>query len=736
LIGIKKGKKLFMKTLILTEKPSVARDFATALSPSRQSSGGGDGFIETDDYVITWAIGHLMAPFDPEDYDAKYKKWNLATLPILPTEFKFKAQPKTKKQLDIIKKLFKRSDLDRLIVATDAGREGELIARLILNEAKSKLKSFRFFTSAALTKEAIHSELKKVKPLFEYDRLYIAGRARQKADWLVGMNLSRLATLKLNDLFSVGRVQTAVLGLIVERRQAIEAFVPQDYFELKGHFKFKNGEVSAFWFDPAKKEDEKRQDKRDFFDQLSGKLQGKKAEIIILQEVEKTHYPQGLYSLTELQRQANMQFGFSATKTLEIAQSLYEKYKCLSYPRTDSKVMAASSFDLVKTLVYKFKDLYPEHFLKFKASKVNVGNKIVFDDARLTDHHGLIPLKDFSGGESTPEGKIYHLVLKRFISNFLENHKFLETEVQITCEKHLFKTKGKKIIEMGFKILEGKENEDLLPAISLHETGLFNKGEVLERQTKAPYEYTEASLLLDMTNPARLVSETDLKKIFRTEIGLGTQATRAQIIETLLKRNYVERTGKNLKALDKGVQLVRQLSSMPSTSALTSVSQTAKLELKLQAMAEGDNDDLEFLEGIHQYVESATTEWKLIEGAADEKKEKIYTGKLAKYNKKSGEEETKTKVTQVNFGACPLCQAEIRDFPKSYSCSRWKEGCGLTIWKVIAQKKLSESQVKILMTARKTPLIKGFKSKAGKPFEAYLLLNKEGKVEFEFSKNY
>ena len=724
-----------MKTLILTEKPSVARDFAIAIANGK-SSVGTDGYIETDDYVITWAIGHLLAPYDPEDYDPKFKRWSLATLPILPSEFKFKAQPKTKKQLDIIKRLLKRADLNRLIVATDAGREGELIARLILNEGRSKLPSFRFFTSAALTREVIHHELKNLKPLIEYDRLYIAGRARQKADWLVGMNLSRLATLKLNDLFSVGRVQTAVLSLIVERRKAIEAFIPQDYFEFKSNFKFQNGLISAYWFDPNKKskednQSEKRQDKRYFFDQLVKDLDKKSAQVTVLNETEKTQFPEGLYSLTELQRQGNIHFGYSAAKTLEIAQSLYEKYKCLSYPRTDSKVMAVSSFDLVRDLVYKFKEIYPEHFLKFAPFKVSIKNKILFDDSRLTDHHGLIPLKDFSGAETSPEGKIFHLVLKRFISNFLENHKYLETEVEISCDNNLFKTRGKKIVEMGFKALEGKESEELLPALMLQEMGQFKDGLVQAKKTKAPFDYTEASLLYDMTNPARLVSEADLKKIFRTEIGLGTQATRAQIIETLIKRNYITRSSKSLLATDKGVQLVTQLSSMPSTSELVAVAQTAKLELKLHSMAEGENDDLEFLDSINLFVEKATNEWKAIETIEGGKKESSYTENVKKYNKTSSFSDTDS-APKISLGLCPLCQAEVRDFPKSFSCSRWKEGCGFTIWKIVAKKKLSETQVKALMVQKKTDLIKGFKSKAGKPFEAYLFLNSEGKVEFEF----
>ena len=709
-----------MKTLILTEKPSVARDFALALN----AGGKNDGFIENDSFVITWAIGHLLAPFDPEDYDPKFKKWSLNTLPILPEEFKFKAQPKTKKQLDIIKRLLKRPDIERVIVATDAGREGELIARLILNDAKSRHKAFRFWTSAALTKEVIHSELKNIKPLYDFDRLFIAGRARQKADWLVGMNLSRLATIKLNDLFSVGRVQTAVLSLLVERRKAIDSFVPQDYFELKAQFKYKAGTFSAYWFDPRKKEDEKRKDKKADFEVILAKCEKKKSVITVLNETEKTSYPQGLYSLTELQRQANMQFGFSASKTLEIAQSLYEKYKCLSYPRTDSKVMATSSFDMVKALVFKFKDLYPEHFEKFAGFKVSVKNKMVFDDSRLTDHHGLIPLKDFSGDENSPEGKIFHLVLKRFITNFLENHRYLETELQIECEKELFKARGKKILEMGFKVLEGRETEELLPELKLGEEGLLNSGEIESKKTKPPFEYTEASLLYDMTNPARLVEENDLKKIFRTEIGLGTQATRAQIIETLLKRSYIERSAKNLKATEKGILLVDKLADMPSTKELTSVSQTAKLELTLSSMAEGECDDLEFLDNVHDFINSATNEWKAFAGVErDPSKPKTYGGKTFG---------PKAKPVASALGECPICKAQIMDFPKSFSCSRWKEGCGFTIWKFVAKKKLTDAQIKKLMTHKKTDLIKGFKSKAGKPFNAFLAMNKEGKVEFEF----
>jgi DNA topoisomerase-3 len=386
--------------------------------------------------------------------------------------------------------------------------------------------------------------------------------------------------------------------------------------------------------------------------------------------------------------------------------------------------MAVSSFDLVSDLVYKFKNIYPDHFQKFQVGKVSIKNKIVFDDSRLTDHHGLIPLKDFSGDVNSPEGKIFNLVLKRFISNFLENHIYLETDVEIECAHNRFKAKGKKIIEMGFIALDGGDREVFLPNISINEKGIFKNGEVEAKKTKPPFDYTEASLLYDMTNPARLVTETDLKKIFRTEIGLGTQATRAQIIETLLKRSYVERSGKNIKSTSKGMLLVDRLNDMPKTRELTSVSQTAKLEQSLHSMAEGETDDLDFLVKISEFINEATNEWKAISNAENDlSRPKSYGGKT--YEQRDP--------ANISFlGPCPVCSAEIRDFPKSFSCSRWKEGCTFTIWKVVANKKLSESQVKKLMNEKKTELIKGFKSKAGKPFEAYLIMSKEGKVEFEF----
>lgn len=704
------------KTIILTEKPSVARDFASALSTNYKNE---DGYIELEKFIITWAIGHLLTPYDPEDYDKALKKWSIETLPIIPIKFHYKSIKETKKQLEVIKKLFKRTDVSRLIVATDAGREGELIARLILEEVKNKFPALRFFTSDALTKDVILKELKNSRPLKDYDRLYIAGRARQRADWIVGMNLSRAVSIKMGDLFSVGRVQTAVLDLIVERRKEIDQFIPTDYFELKAQFKFNNEVLHTHWFDPNKKLEERRKDKKEDFERIVNKIKNQKAIVSKKEELEKIVYPEGLFSLTDLQRKANQEYGFSASKTLDLAQSLYEKYKVLSYPRTESRVMGSASLDLVKSLVYRFKDSYPEYFEKFAAYKVSLKNRNVFDDSRLTDHHGLIPLKEFKGSSQSDEGKIYYLVLKRFITNFLENHKYLQVKIEVQCEGENFHAEAKKILEMGFKEIDEKLKDDVIVDINQGDVGIYDKSEIDAKKTRPPFEYTEASLLYDMTNPARLVDESELKKIFRTEIGLGTQATRANIIETLIRRKYIKRSGKNLIAEEKGIELVNKLKSLEVSQGISSVKETARWEIELSLMAQGENSDEKFLDTIADFVTESVLEWK---------KEETSKNKNESYKEKY----SKKFKTYEKIGECPICQKDVLSFPKSYSCSGWKNGCQFTIWKTVAQAKISLTEAKYIIANKKSHLIKNFKSKNGKKFEAILVLNNEGKLDFQF----
>lgn len=723
--------KYFSKTkrVILTEKPSVARDFAQALFDGKEEvKSGTEGHFENETTIITWSIGHLLTPYDPEDYDLNLKKWSLETLPIIPDKFKYKNLPQTKKQLEIVKKILRRQDICEIIIACDAGREGELIARLILNfsQVNPNIRMFRFWTSAALTKSEINNGLRNLKSLSHFDRLFVAGRARQIADWLVGMNLSRLATLKLGDLYSVGRVQTAVLGLLVNRRKSIDEFVPKEYWEFLATFVFKsedNGfkkKLQAHWFDPKKKEEDKRMDRAEYFIKLNEVLKNKSATIIRLDEKEKTIYSTGLFSLTELQRQANIHYGLSANYTLELAQKLYERDKCLSYPRTDSRVMATSSYEMVRDLVFRFKETYPQLYTKFDESKVSLKNQIVFNDAKLTDHHGLVPLKEYRGNPNSDESKVFHLVLKQFISNFLKNHVYLETQLELKCEEEFFKASGKKILEIGFKILEQNEAEHILPNLKKGDIGSFVEGKVETKKTRPLPEYTEASLLWDMANPAKLVESFTHKKIFKGDIGLGTQATRAQIIETLLKRQYVEKSGRQLLVTKKGVTLVEKIRELPVVSDLTSVSQTAELELALEEMASGLKDDQLFLKEIEGFVSAACSEWKKcpeIKGVSEKTRPKF--------------KEKSNFAKSLNLN-CPLCSGVVNEFPKSYSCSRWKDGCKMTIWKVIAHKKISQKMAIELIENKKTHLLKGFKSKNGKSFDAKLTLNLDGKVSFDF----
>lgn len=723
------------KTLILTEKPSVARDFEKALGKFDHNK----SHFENDNYIITWAIGHLLTPYDPEDYDPALKKWKLETLPIWIEDFKYSAISNTALQLKSILTLLKRKEITKIIVATDAGREGELIARLILNEGRSKAECFRFFTSEALTKEVILRELSHLKPLRDYDRLYHAGVLRQKVDWLMGMNLTRVATLKLGDLYSVGRVQTAVLSLIVKRHLERSNFVPEEYFELevllsptvKDTFSFK-----AHWFHPKSDENPRRLKTKDIFEKLAvGFKRSPEFSVSDVKKDEKTQRPYGVFSLTDLQRRANILYGFPASKTLSIAQDLYEKDKCLSYPRTDSKFLGKSSFGMVKGILEKMQEFYPEYFLKFDQKLMHPNHRGVFNDEKLTDHHGLIPLKPYRGAKESDHGKIFHLVLKELVANFSKTHEYVETKVILTHDltKSFFETKGIVVKEIGYKYLENKnlelelksEETHKLPALQNNDIVNYKNHEILEKKTAPPAEYTEASLLFDMTNPARLVDESELKRIFRGEIGLGTQATRANIIETLLKRGYIQREKKSLVAMPKGIELIIKMAKMQNARDLTSVKQTAKMELILEDMAQGSNNakNVQTLENdlmsmLKKQLFSSLEEWKAIESLPKQ---------AGQYTKNSNRKQAES------LGSCPLCKTgEVRGFPKSYSCSRWKEGCKFSVWKVMGSKKISSTQVKKIMAKGKSDEITGFKGKNGKVFSAFLVMGPDQKIQFEF----
>lgn len=711
-----------MKTLILTEKPSVARDFARALSVNGKSANS----FEDDLYIITWAIGHLLIPKDPHEYDGKWKRWKVESLPIVPPKFSLKPAPKTSGQLYAVVKLLKRRDLARVIVATDAGREGELIARSLLNfaatEAAPKYEALRFWSSEALTTSVIQSGLNQLLPLREFDGLFAAGRARQCADWLVGMNLTRLLTLQLGDLFSVGRVQTAVLAMLVRRHQIRESFKSLTYFNLFADFEQKKWKARYFneKLDPIhaiasqEQADALLKDCRDEEFLVTGHECKKVVRATPM-----------LYSLTDLQRQANQLYGISAAQTLKIAQSLYEKYKCLSYPRTDAKVLGPKTYPLVLEVREKFKKVHPELFVNTDPTKCRPNYGKVFNAQKLTDHHALIPLKPANLKPGSQEAKVFDLVVQRFFQVFAEDALFEQTEVMLTTKKkqHSFSAEFENCLYEGWMAI-GKQKartESFIPKLAVGDLLRPDTFEVVEKETKPPELYNDASLLKDMTNPAKLVSDKDHQKIFRGDVGLGTQATRAQMIETLIDREYIKRNKRQLEVMPKGLALITALEGKEFSKKLTQVEQTAIWETSLSLMSEKEASPQEFLTGIHRLIVDVIGEWKTevpLEKSAEAKK---HTGYLKA-----------SRFSSVSLGTCPLCQkGEVKSNRKAYFCTLWKEGCKLTLWKKVAGKNLTDANIKALLSKGETAKLKGFRSKGGKRFSAALKLQ-AGVVELVF----
>jgi DNA topoisomerase-3 len=693
-----------LSTLILTEKPSVARDFAKALGANTRK----DGFLEGSDWVITWAVGHLVELAAPEDYDAKWAKWNLTTLPILPEQLRYKPIDAGSKQLGIIQRQLTRKDLARIIIATDAGREGEVIARTILQTVPAfQGPLWRFWTSQALTPQVIRDSLQQLKPASAYDRLWEAGQARQIADWLVGMNFSRAATLTMTrdrNVFSVGRVQTAVLALIVDRRREREAFKAEPYWLLRARFTNAQGAWWGTWFRGA----ESRFTNKDEADQAASRIAGAAGEITALKREKKKQPPPQLYSLTDLQREANTRYALSAQHTLDTAQKLYEDRKCLSYPRTDSRVLGSQNVALARELVAKLAGPYAELFAGVRADRLSKTNKRVFNDAKLTDHHALIPLAPLPGGVSQNEQRIYELVLKRFAAVFHPDYEFEATEVITTVCAETLRTRGNRPLKPGWNAVYGIQDpqpatsddepeEQTLPPLEKHDPAQVAEVKLEDKMTQPPPDYTEALLLRDMTNPARYVSEAELQKIFRGDVGLGTQATRAQIIETLLKRRYLDRDQQRLLATAKGCRLIANLRRLPHARAIAAPEETARWELELERIAQGIGNASGFMADIRKFVQDGVEEFKMSDNQ---------------------------QTTQQPLGNCPACGGPIIEGKKGFGCANWRQengGCRFVIWKEVAGQTLSPELIPILISGKPSPVLQ-FRSREGKEFAAALRL--------------
>lgn len=562
-----------MKKLILAEKPSVARDIGRILNANEKKK----NYLEGKNYVITWALGHLLGLKMPEDLNKKWEKWQLETLPMLPKFIGIKPLPKTRGQLKTIESLVKRKDINEIVIATDAGREGELVARWILQYVHANKKVTRLWISSQ-TDKAVKQGFKELKPAEKYDNLYESALARATADWLVGLNVTRALTVKYQDNLSAGRVQTPTLALVRRQEEKIEKFMPQKYYRIA----LRLGNQTAYMKQKniyAIKERDEAEKKKRHLDNFKGQIRN------INSKVKREAAPL-LYDLTELQREANKRYGYSAKKTLSLVQSLYEIHKVVSYPRTDSRYL---SNDIKSTLMERLQAIrkYDSRAEESIKNKAKVILKKVFNDSKVTDHHALIPTEQVPNYSkfSADEQKIYNLIVSRFLGIFAQPYIVEELRVVVTFDKDEFIFVGKKVLDYGWK------NKDASEEVALNlkkDTIVSPNFTVEEKLTTPPSPLTEAGLLAQME-----------------KFGLGTPATRAEIIEKLVKSELMERTGHALRVTPKGKQLLNLVNK-----ELVSPKLTAKWEKQLEDIAHGKMKSQKFIGDIKNDTKRLVSEVK------------------------------------------------------------------------------------------------------------------------------
>jgi DNA topoisomerase III len=713
-----------VKTLVIAEKPSVARDLADALPGTFENN---DSYLESDDIVITFAVGHLVELTDPEDYDERFKKWRMADLPIVPEEFRLRARDKkAEKQLKVIHKLLKRDDVDRVVNACDAGREGELIFAYIYETSGVDKPVERLWISS-MTKAAIKDGFEKLRPGEQLRPLEAAARSRSEADWLVGMNATRAATIRgrawVGGVVSLGRVQTPTLALMVKREREIQAFVPEPYWLVHAQF---DPRYEGLWFEgeETRLKDGKRAD------EIAAKVSGASGVVESVERKEQSERAPLLYDLTSLQRDANRRFGFSARRTLQAAQSLYEDKKAITYPRTNSRWLSG---DLVSQLKPTAATLQPIGEYADAARYVLGLQQLplgrVVNDSKVSDHHAIIPtdVEHELGRFSPDERRVFDLVARRFLAVFHPPARYARTTVITLVEEERFRSRGKITLEPGWRGVYGLESDEdrkarqqeedsenesaELPPLEQGQQVKCAAAEVEAKETKPPPRYTEATLLSAMETAGKLIDDEELREAMK-ESGLGTPATRAETIETLIRREYIERAGKDLTPTPKGLQVISMLEEHP----LTSPELTGDWEKRLTDIERGADQRGAFIKDIEDFTR-ATVE------------------KIAALDKE------KLRPERVELGPCPRCGAEtgeiIKENSKAYGCTSWKSreepGCGFVIWKRVAGRTLTPEIARQLLEEGKTKeVISGFRSRAGKPFRARLVLNGEGKVEFDF----
>ena len=705
------------KILIITEKPSVAADISKAIGKFTKH----DNRYENSDYVISWALGHLVELYMPEDFDKAWKRWDLNTLPIIPKKFSTKPIEKTKKRFQELKKLMSREDIKGLINACDAGREGELIFTYIYEQAKCK-KPFQRLWLSSMTKSGIIEAFSDLRPSSDMKNLQDAAKCRSEADWLLGINATRAVTKKMfswisKQIATVGRVQTPTLAMIARRDNEIRNFKPQPFWKIEGSFRINKGEYRGILQKNTKIDKNNPEDKVDRFwkkeeaDDLLQKLSSAPQATITETKKRTRQAPAQLYDLTALQRDANTRYGFSASMTLSITQKLYEHHKCVTYPRTDSRVLTedyvATCYDILRTIDDENK-VFAERIIQ--QHNINGHNRRIFDNKKVTDHFAIIPTQQRPKTLTEPESIIFSLIEKRFISVFFPDAEFDITTRHSTLGDYKFKTEGRVLVIPGWLEVYGRSEmsqDDVLPEVTDADgtPPLASVAQLksIEDSTRAPAAYNEATLLRAMETAGKLLDDDDLADAMK-ERGLGTPATRAQIIEHLLALQYLTRDKKTLKSTPKAEDILSFIRAA-NLQTLSSPAMTGEWEYKLRQMEEGQFARTTFM----QEIEALTT-------AIIDRTKQYVEGSDATFES--------TIISPTDH--LPMMMGE-----RSYRSQDGK----LVIQKVIGGRRFSEEEIRQLISDRKLDNIEGFISKSGQPFKASISLDENFHINFIFGED-
>ncbi len=707
------------KTLIIAEKPSVAADIARVLGGFTKQT----DYFENDQYVLSSAIGHLLELAVPEEYEIKRGKWSFANLPVIPPHFDLHPIEKTESRLKLLTKLIKRKDVDALINACDAGREGELIFHYIKRHVATKKPVKRLWLQS-MTPTSIRDGFAKLLDDSAVQPLAEAAVSRSEADWLVGINGTRALTAFNSQeggfhKTTVGRVQTPTLAILVEREEVIKKFIPHDYWEIHGSFSAKAGNYNGRWFDEKfskEKKDSEHKAERLWDQKKAETIRVKcqdKAGIVTEESKPTTEVCPLLYDLTSLQRDANGRFGFSAKSTLGLAQALYEKHKALTYPRTDARALPEDYIDTVKDALSSLESTRYGVFAKqiLKAGWVKP-NKRIFNNAKISDHFAIIPTSLEPKNLSDAEAKLYDLVTKRFLAVFYPSAEFLVTTRITRVEDEPFKTEGKVMVSPGWQAVYGKEaqsdgvdDDSTLVAVELNESVLAQEIKVTAHQTRPPARFNEATLLSAMENAGKLVEDGELREAMSAK-GLGTPATRASVIEGLVYENYLQRVGRELHPTAKAFSLITLLRGL-NVPELTSPELTGDWEFKLRQIEQGKLERNSFMEEI------ATMTRHMVEQAKNNRGETI-----------SGDFSTLKS-------HCPKCGGVVHETYKKFQCKK----CDFALWKILAGRQFEIAEMEALITQREVGPLQGFRSKMGRLFDANIKLNDDLEMKFDFGGN-